>query len=1089
MGAFDRLQNYSSRGVASTTGVFDINTPRGAFLERVHSSGYKMFERFYSLKEEFQVSPTDYASMELDEMREYDSMLFMTESEFNAKISDADKHKFNEEIKYTELYNVITTAGNQQINAAAGSGKALVNGTKVLSSSGWLNIENLKVDDKVIGSDGKSYKVSGIFPQGKKPSMKINFSDGSFTLCSEDHLWSYYDPMYDITETLTAKDLVSKIIERPLYLPIHEDICISPLASCPVSIPIIALLIVCCTIENDNIYFPESDRDLVCLTLAMDASIDVVGIKPDIENKRYMLELSQSCIDELKEYNFINSDNKFDLSTYMVNRFTYDRLCFVDNIISLIGYKVPNTTDVIALKLSPSYSHWLNTFIEVLNSLGHIGVELKDNFLFLKTSCVHFSETMENLPVLEDEVCCSLVYPSKFITSIEYTGLEEECTCIAVDSPDHLFFAEGYNLTHNTSALIFKIMHDIVTGEAMTLKSIPGGQPVRVVNKMWVCTFLRTGASELEFALTNWQRKFGYSQVASQVVFSTLDAEFKRCLNAMGVETPIGDPDTLHSLLCKAIDSCNVTRRGYNLTKEDYQIIASIVVYYRGRLDNSKYKHPSCKDYDLTPTVLDLIVKQFDTLRKANKIMDFEEIMELLYKYLYVTPNPAVQEFVANRYNFMYIDEFQDTSQMAYAILKFYARGHLWINSGGTPSDEDVKCGLYTGHETIGKMVVVGDISQCIYSFRGSDSKILGELVDHDFVPTHSALSVNWRCPDKILNPVIPSIHVNEDSKNQRIVSANQGGEFYAYSFSSYKTMIKQLKEDLMKDMNDSMSVAILCRTNFDGMIPAFMLEAEGRFDFGISGSNMTMNSPLPRKIIGVASLFTERSTPAVKNTLSYFMPRGTEWQLKKLMDVLKVNNKSIWQIPEADINYSCPELVPTIRDIKKIFMPDGITRDKEKEIEALKFLYYKLIAETFSGDSAYCESARAYIETLLYLIENNNFKTVYEFLEEVELLNDKLSGRIKKNKAPIQIATVHEFKGKERDSIYVWNDSDGVFLSSKCDIDDDEQLAEERRVHYIACTRAKKREHIYTLKSKVGMFVKEMDLTLINPQSPSVSI
>ena len=50
MGAFDRLQNYSSRGVASTTGVFDINTPRGAFLERVHSSGYKMFERFYSLK-------------------------------------------------------------------------------------------------------------------------------------------------------------------------------------------------------------------------------------------------------------------------------------------------------------------------------------------------------------------------------------------------------------------------------------------------------------------------------------------------------------------------------------------------------------------------------------------------------------------------------------------------------------------------------------------------------------------------------------------------------------------------------------------------------------------------------------------------------------------------------------------------------------------------------------------------------------------------------------------------------------------------------------------------------------------------------
>lgn len=645
-----------------------------------------------------------------------------------------------------------------------------------------------------------------------------------------------------------------------------------------------------------------------------------------------------------------------------------------------------------------------------------------------------------------------------------------------------------------TSALTFKILYDIVTGEAMTIKQIESGLPVRVVNKMWVCTFLRSGAEELQSSLTKWQRKLGYSQTADQINFSTMDAEFKRCINAMGVATNIGDAGKLHNLFCKAVDSCNVSRSGgYPLTKEDYQILSGILVYYRGRLDNQRYNHPSMKDYNLTPTILDLIAKQFANLRAINGIMDFEEIMELLYKYLYIEPNPAVQDFVANRYNYIYIDEFQDTSQMAYAILKFYARGKLWLNrfggdvkvvsEGGTVPD-----GLYTNQETIGKIVVVGDPSQCIYSFRGSDSKILVNDFDEDFKPCLSRLSVNWRCPANILNPVVSSIHCNPDSAVQDIKAAREGGEFFAYAFPSYKSMITQLKVDMTKDMEDDMRVAVLCRTNFDGLIPAFVLAEDGRFDFSISGENMTLSSPLPRKIIGVTSLFTERSTPAVKTTLEFFASRQDKWGVKQLIDTLKMNNMSIWQIPIEDIRYSCPSLEKFVTSVKKVFYMNG-TRDKSKELEALRTVYYMMIVDVFSGDSAYCESARAYIETLLYVIENHDFQSVYEFLEEIELLNDKLAGRIKKKSAHIQIATVHEYKGKECDSVYVWNDSDGTFPSSKCDVNNEDQLNEERRVHYIACTRAKKREHIYSIQIKKGRFAKEMTCDWYNPVNPSAKL
>lgn len=666
--------------------------------------------------------------------------------------------------------------------------------------------------------------------------------------------------------------------------------------------------------------------------------------------------------------------------------------------------------------------------------------------------------------------------------SIEYTELHNVLTCVD-NQTINAVAGSG-----KTTATVFKIMYDIVTGEAMTLKSINGGNPIRVVNGMWVCTFLKSGAEELEEALSGWQRKLGYSLTSSQISFSTMDAEFKRCLNAMGVSTPIGDASKLNALMKKAIDSCGIQRKGYNLTKEDYGIIGGIITYYRGRLDNKRYQHPSAKDYDLTPTILDLLVNQFANLRQKAGIMDFEEIMELLYKYLYVTPNPAVQDFVANRYNYIYVDEFQDTSQMAYEILKFYARGHLWINKSGIISD-DYPEGLYTGTETIGKIVVVGDVSQCIYSFRGSDSSILANDVDKDFRPVICTLSVNWRCPSNILNPVVPSIHENEDSAKQIIKSAREGGEFFSYCFPSYKSMIAQLKTDIMKDMEDSMDVAILCRTNFDGLIPAFILEEDGRFNFSVSGENMTLNSPLPRRIIGVTSLFTERATSTVKNSLEFFAGRGNQWAVKELVDTLKMNNRSIWQIPMEDIRYSCPSLENFVKSIKKIFIDEQGNRDKTKEIEALKAIYYMMIVDVFSGDSAYCESARAYIETLLYILENKNFDSVFAFLEEIEFLNDRLNGRIKKKKVNIRIATVHEFKGKECDSVYVWNDSDGTFPSSKCDIGVADQLNEERRVHYIACTRARRREHIYALQFKLGLFATEMDCKFENPVKPSATL
>lgn len=1297
MSVLDRLNNYSSRKSSVSSSVFDTSTPEGAFLESVHRRGFSMYTVTYELSDAYRLDDASYEALS-DETRErYDASLVLSESAY-AELNDLEKGKYLRQVKYSELHDVLTTAGNQVINAVAGSGKALVNGSRVKTPVGDVPIEELEVGDVVIGGDGKPCDVLGVYPQEDAQTVwNVMFSNGHEVSCNGEHLWTIVgkdDPVK--TEDLKVGYQLPPVgvveYEQPedgvfLEQSDVESSCTVKSEDCVYVDP--AIYALC--------YFGEGLEDWSPYLGRMHDVFSAAALmyEPDPEcPMRYSRE-------EVFEYyaDFSEGMGYFGIPQCIMRGSVESRKLFLDTVFTLP--EVVDNGDYLSLVVDEG-----EVPLVLIKDLSELATSLGRRFEFravdeienLRTSINGWSDEYVALRKTlydaiglgaseyelrlysEDEGGVSLT-----VLGVSPTDYTSEMTCIEVSSPDHLYMIEGCVVTHNTTALVLKILHDIVTGEAMTIKTLPTGAQVRVVNKMWVCTFLRTGASELETTLRNWQTKMGYSQTASQVTFSTMDAEFKRCLESMGAKVTIGDSNKLDGLLRKAIDSCNVKRDGgYNLTREDYQIIGGIVTYYRGRLDDKKYQHPSCEDYDITPKILDLIVKQFAALRRAEGIMDFEEVMELLYQFLYVTPNEAVQKAVSERYNYIYIDEFQDTSQMAYAILKFYARGKLWLNRSG----EDVKVvseggtvpdGLYTGAETLGKFVAVGDPSQClvagtpvlmdsgetvpveeikvgdvvqcclgkgvvgssrvsyvsgmrarceiatittesghsfkgsldhlvfvkddfcmtdgtaimgyevgqhglksdgsaytlsyasleehvrqtgtkvqyamfldkerciplkdvakgdcvlvrdktgvhyefvkevnihlgivkpvydievegmhnlfaggiavhncIYSFRGSDSEILTKMVDEDFRPTLSTLSVNWRCPSNILNPIVPSIHMNPDSASQAIIPAHEGGDFKAYKFLSHKSMMGKLEEDVKKDMDAGMSVAILCRTNFGGMIPAFTLETTGRYDFGISGDNMTLNGALPRRLIGVASLFTERTSTTVKNALSMLMPRNTEWQLKELMSTLKTNNKSVWDVPVVDLRYSCYGVVPFIEFVRPTLFGDDGKRSKAKDIAALCKAYQYLRIKVFDGDSSYCEGARACIDSLMYLIEDRKFKSVHEYLEEIEYMNDRLQGRIKKSKAPIQIATVHEFKGKERDSVYVWNDSEGVFPSNKCDISNQEQLAEERRVHYIACTRARKKERIYTVTGKVGMFVNEMDLALEVPPVKGVTV
>ncbi len=594
-----------------------------------------------------------------------------------------------------------------------------------------------------------------------------------------------------------------------------------------------------------------------------------------------------------------------------------------------------------------------------------------------------------------------------------------------------------------TTALVFKIIYNIATGEATRLVEVNGNR-LRVPDKIWVSTFLRSGAEELEMKLSAWQIRLGVADASKAITFSTLHAEFKRALNAMGVATNIVNAQDNSKYLKEVVSDYSLKNGdGRPLNNENMKDLESALAYTRNRLDGKRYNREIYEELGIGRTIIEAILRDWKQRRKDEGAVDFEDLQEMLFYECVVNKNEKVIEFLRNRYNFMYIDEFQDTSQIQYELLKIYASG-------------------------VKKVVAIGDDDQTIYSWRGSYNGIITKQFKEDFDPVISELSLNYRCPENILNAVIPSIEKNKDRFSKSLKASRKGGELRIGRYPNYKRMVESLGDLILKDIESGMSVAVLCRVNNDGLMPAIILDAMSKFSFSISGEGMTLDSYIGRMAIGIVRLFTDMYSQKVEQALNLLT--WDKYSVSKLIKVCKNNRVSLWDLSDQDLAYSCPDIYKVLKVWRKV-------RESFGDIKALKYVLEYYRTEVFQKDNQFNRVSKSVIISMEALLAYNDYTNVSDFLEDLESINERLKAR-KKNYAgnKVKIVTVHEFKGKEADSVYVWNDSNGIYPHSKSA--SDEEYEEERRVHYIACTRARKRSTIMHLTGKPGDFVLEMDLS-----------
>lgn len=594
-----------------------------------------------------------------------------------------------------------------------------------------------------------------------------------------------------------------------------------------------------------------------------------------------------------------------------------------------------------------------------------------------------------------------------------------------------------------TTSTVFKIIYDLKSGRSTVLRNINGAS-IRTPDTIWVSTFLKTGADELKSAYRKWCSKLQVADMSQTIQFSTLHAEFKRALTSMGVPTNIISETENKKLLKKVLKYYHITnQKGKALNEEELSSLFGALTCTRNRLDAKRYDSDIYESLGVTGSIVDCILRDWKAERIIKDSVDFEDLQEILYDSIYVKKDKKVIDFVGSRYRFIYLDEFQDVSQIQYAVLKAYSVGAKQV-------------------------VAIGDDDQTIYSWRGSDNSIITEKFSEDFVPVKSDLSVNFRCPENILNAIKPSIANNKKRFEKTLKSAESGGIVRVGGYPGYRQMVEALGEFVYDDVVNGRSVAVLCRVNSDGLMPALFFDKLDRCAYSVSGSNMTLDSYIGRLVMSIVKLFTEKFSPDVKRALGLLS--WDEYGVSKLMEVCRANRESFWTIPEEDLRYSCGDIAEKLISWRDFRRNSG-------DVTALKLVLQDYRYNVFVKDNQFNDVVKSVLISIESLLDCFPYESAEEFQTELESINDRLKAREKKKGVPVKIATVHEFKGKEADSVYIWNDSEDVF-PYKRSCETEEEFEEERRIHYIAGTRAKKICTYMYLRNRKGSFINELDLS-----------
>ena len=478
----------------------------------------------------------------------------------------------------------------------------------------------------------------------------------------------------------------------------------------------------------------------------------------------------------------------------------------------------------------------------------------------------------------------------------------------------------------------------------------------------------------------------------------------------------------------------------------------------RNKISSCKNEMISAKAYeryavsDYEQVIYKIYEKYEDKLYRNNSV-DFDDLLLLPIKLF--KENPDVLERYQDLYQYILIDEYQDTNQAQYILTKLISEKNR-------------------------RITCVGDDSQSIYSFRGANYKnILNFEKDYPDAKT-ILLEQNYRSTSTILDAANQVIKNNSQRKDKKLWTDRGTGEKIKY-YRAYNErdeaqyVIRKIKE-LVNKGTEYKDIAILYRTNAQSRV----VEEE------------MLKENLPYRVIGSFYFYSRKE---IKDLIAYLRLIHNS---KDNISLLRVINT-----PKRGIGLKTIENLTSKADEEGISIYDAINSGKELEfkntIEKLKIVAEDLTLTELidkvldaSGMKKELESEQS-LESEVRLENLEEFKSITkafeekeglisleDFLLEISLISDVEEYKDDPNR--ISLMTVHSVKGLEFDNVFVIGMEEGIFPHMNS-LMENMALEEERRLCYVAITRAKDNLHLVNARRRT-LFGKEQ----VNPVSRFMS-
>ncbi|MBP6284217.1 MAG: UvrD-helicase domain-containing protein [Paludibacteraceae bacterium] len=581
-----------------------------------------------------------------------------------------------------------------------------------------------------------------------------------------------------------------------------------------------------------------------------------------------------------------------------------------------------------------------------------------------------------------------------------------------------------------------------------------GLSPERII----ALTFTNKAAKEMKARISSMVGE----KTAKRLVMGTFHSVFSRILRSeaelLGIKNDFLIYDSTDSKSCiKAIiKDLQLDEKAYKPSK----VLARISFAKNNLLSPAAYANSKLIDndfYSKIPRIKDIYPLYMARLKQSSAL-DFDDL--LFFTNVLFRDFPEVREKYQEIFQYVLVDEYQDTNFSQHLIVKFLAEKHH-------------------------RVCVVGDDAQSIYSFRGANIENILSFKDTYPETKIFKLEQNYRSTKNIVNAANSLIAKNKQRINKSIFSDNEEGEkiqlLTAYSdieegFIVANTISELYKKDEIASWSDTV---ILYRTNAQSRLIEDALRKQS-VPYRIYGGVSFYQRAEVKDVLAYIRLSINNEDEEAFKRIVNSPPRGIgDTTLGKVYAAAQLFNTSSMAVCADPLQYNLAVNVGTAKKLTSfselikgfsthislnsayeaasyIVRNTGIIQHLQEAKSVENTSAIENIEELLSGVYEYTETKRE---------EGDEDARIIHFLLEISLLTDQDTDK-ENTESRVTLMTIHLAKGLEFKNVFIVGLEEEL-LPSIFALEDEKALEEERRLFYVALTRAEKRCYLSYSKSR----------------------